>query len=378
MNMMVITSLHPRQGGSRRGDPRQGHPSQEASDDARARPTEVWDDSENPAPVSSPPIAATGELEPESLVGHYYRDTRRFPLLGREAERELGERLNQALAILLERVREPDPAKTACIRDVLDQYRGRKTRPGQIDAEAEAALGVMDEARQTLIQGNLRLAVHIARRYQNRGLALSDLIQEANLGLMKAVERFDPSRGFKFSTYAYWWISEEVKRAIKRGGRSVRNPDHVADEIRVLQAIAGRVQRELGHEPSRRELAEAAGLDRQRLEELLAYARSEISTESPLADDGGLVLGDTLSADPRYAPEYALFEHDRHRILADVLAQLKPREADVLRRRFGLRKGEVETLQQISGELGISRERVRQIEKGALKALRERFGGNAE
>lgn len=361
MNMMVLASLQSRQ--------------RELDDEARTGKGEGSYDSHN---VVAEPSAAlpdgTGELDPESLVAHYFRDAYRHPLLGREAERELGERLGKALELILSKLPAPDPERILCIRDVLDQWEPAAI---PVDDEVALALEVVDRYRVALIQGNLRLAVHIAKRYQHRGLALPDLIQEANLGLMKAVERFDPAKGFKFSTYAYWWISEEVKRAIKRGRRVVRTPDHIGDEIRVLRAITARVQRELGRKPSRRELAEATGLETGRIDDLLGYARPEVSTETPLADDGDLMLGDTLSASQNYAPEYALFEHDRHKILANVLDQLKPREADILRRRFGLRKGEVETLQQISGELGVSRERVRQIEKAALKTLRERFGDDA-
>lgn len=323
-----------------------------------------------------PPSAATSEeADATSIVGHYFRDAHRHSLLGREAERELGTQLGEALELLLTRVKQPDPERAFCIRDVLEQWSACQ-RPE--DSDTRAAQADIERYRHKLIEGNLRLAVHIARQHQNRGLPLPDLIQEGNLGLMKAVERFDPGRGFKFSTYAYWWISEEIKRAIKRGRRVVRTPDHVTDQIRVLQAIAARLQRDLGHEPSRAELADATGLSVARIDELLFYSRPEVSTETPIISDSTLILGETLSASHNCAPEYALFEQDRHKILAEVLKELKPREADVLRRRFGLNKGEVETLQEISGELGISRERVRQIEKGALKALQERFGGSMQ
>lgn len=329
--------------------------------------------SSQPETVQTASVAE--ESDATSLVGHYFRDAQRHTLLGRDAERALGERLSKALNVLLARVSEVDPDKAFCIRDVLEQWSAQAQGD---DPEAITAKAAVERYRGQLIEGNLRLAVHIARQYQNRGLPLPDLIQEGNVGLMKAVERFDPDRGFKFSTYAYWWISEEIKRAIKRGRRVVRTPDHVTDEIRVLQAVAARMQRDLGREPNRRELAETTGLKPSRIEELLFYARPEISTETPILSDSTLMLGETLSAGHNCAPEYALFERDRHKILAEVLLQLKPREADVLRRRFGLHRGEVETLQQISGELGISRERVRQIEKGALKALRERFSGQVQ
>lgn len=356
MNMLVA-SLHSRQ--------------TDLDDEPQAGFGEAFDNSPQD---SAPPTALSDDADTTSVVGHYFRDAQRHTLLGRDAEKNLGERLSAALSLLLQRADWQDPQRTLCIRDVLEQV----PEAASDDQEARAARADIERYRSRLIEGNLRLAVHIARQYQNRGLPLPDLIQEGNLGLMKAVERFDPSRGFKFSTYAYWWISEEIKRAIKRGRRVVRTPDHVTDEIRVLQAIAARVQRELGREPSRAELSAATGLSPVRIEELLFYARPELSTETPILEESALMLGDTLSASRSCTPEYVLFEQDRHKILAGVLAQLKPREADILRRRFGLRSGEVETLQEISGELGISRERVRQIEKGALKALQERFGGNEQ
>lgn len=344
-------------------------------------------------PQQEPLPGSLDETGPDSVIGQYFRDAHRYPLLGRDAERALGDRLSSHLNLLLSLAQRPGitsspgaflesacsetnrsantwSESTFCIRDVLAIWQANRD---SAHSQAGSAIAGIEYCRQELIQGNLRLAVHIARRYQNLGLPLADLIQEANLGLMKAVERFDPGKGFKFSTYAYWWVSEEVKRAIKRGRSVVRTPDHVGDEIRVMQAVASRVQRELGRKPSRREVAEAIGASPARVEQLLGYAIPEVSTEAPMSQEGDRVLGDALPASRHWAPEYALFEHDRHRILATVLAQLKPREADVLQRRFGLRSGEVETLQEISGVLGISRERVRQIEKSALRTLQEKF-----
>ncbi len=332
---------------------------QELVDDVRLDPRENWKD---PAP---PNLETLDDNEPETVVGHYFRDGHRFSLLGPEAERELSRRLVSALQTLLEAVEATTEAMT--IRDVLAVVDESEV---QLDDEAREARSVVADCRRQLIESNLRLGVHIARGQQGRGLPLPDLIQEANLGLIKAVERFDPTRGFRFSTYAYWWISEEVKRAIKRGRRVVRTPDHVVDEIRRLQAVEARLLRESGEAPDRDRLAGEVEATPERVDELQALARPEVSTATPITGDGELELGDTLSEETD-GDEGLMVERDRNRILQDLFTILRPREVDIVRRRFGLDRDEPETLQIISAQLGISRERVRQIEKGALKKLRE-------
>ena len=333
----------------------------ELVDDVRADTTETWKE-----PASAEP-EVLDDQEPASVVGHYFRDAHRFSLLGREAERDLGQSLEETLRGLLSEIAEPEP-DALTIREVLARV---EAHTGSLSEQARQHLADLRKWRRELIQSNLRLAVYIARGQQGRGLPLPDLIQEANLGLIKAVERFDPTRGFKFSTYAYWWISEEVKRAIKRGRRVVRTPDHVVDEIRRLQAVEARLQRETGAQPDRYELAEAAGTTPDRVDELLGFARPEVSTATPISSDGDLELGDTLTDENGNDGESPLEERDQARLLKDLFHLLREREAEILGRRFGINRDEPETLQVISEELGISRERVRQIEKGALSKLRE-------
>lgn len=333
----------------------------ELVDDVRADTTETWKE-----PASAEP-EGLDDQEPASVVGHYFRDAHRFSLLGREAERDLGQSLEQTLRGLLAEIAEPE-LEALTIREVLARV---EAHSGSLSEQARQHLADLRKWRRELIQSNLRLAVYIARGQKGRGLPLPDLIQEANLGLIKAVERFDPTRGFKFSTYAYWWISEEVKRAIKRGRRVVRTPDHVVDEIRRLQAVEARLQRETGSQPDRYELAEAAGTTPERVDELLGFARPEVSTATPISSEGDLELGDTLADESGNKGESPLEERDQARLLKDLFHLLREREADILGRRFGINRDEPETLQVISEELGISRERVRQIEKGALSKLRE-------
>ena len=333
----------------------------ELVDDVRAETTDNWKE-----PASTGP-EVLDDQEPSSVVGHYFRDAHRFSLLGKEAERGLGASLEQTLHGLLSEIREQAP-EALTIREVLARV---ERHTGSLNEQARQHLADLRRWRRELIQSNLRLAVYIARGQQSRGLPLPDLIQEANLGLIKAVERFDPTRGFKFSTYAYWWISEEVKRAIKRGRRVVRTPDHVVDEIRRLQAVEARLQRESGEQPDRHELAQAAETTPERVDELLSFARPEVSTATPISSEGDLELGDTLADESEEPGEAPLVERDQARLLKDLFHLLREREADILGRRFGINRDEPETLQMISEELGISRERVRQIEKGALRKLRE-------
>jgi len=338
-----------------------GQRDQELVDDVRADPTVDWKE-----PASADP-GTLDDQEPASVIGHYFRDAHRFSLLGKDEEKALVSALTDTLNTLLEEAEHPD-IEALTIREVLASIEQNQAR---LSDRAREALKDLARWRRQLIQSNLRLAVHIARGHQGRGLPLPDLIQEANLGLIKAVERFDATRGFKFSTYAYWWIAEEVKRAIKRGRRVVRTPDHVVDEIRRLQAVQARLQRETGDQPDRYELAEAAETTPERVDELLGFARPEVSTATPIGGEGDLELGDTLADESTSAEETALAERDRLRLLKDLFHVLRTREADILGRRFGINRDEPETLQMISEELGISRERVRQIEKGALKKLRE-------
>ncbi|WP_404366547.1 RNA polymerase sigma factor RpoD/SigA [Marinobacter sp.] len=316
-----------------------------------------------------PPTNGQGN-DPESLVGHYFRDASRHNLLTERGERRLGERLVRCLEIIAaeQQLGEEVPRT---IRDIL----GTLSESDMKSRRAKKAWRLIRASRELLIQSNLRLAVHIARRHSNRGVGMPDLIQDGNVGLIKAVERFDPGKGFRFSTYAYWWISEEVKRCLKRGRRVVRTPDHIVDELRALQNTTLKMHRELGRMPRQSELARELEVSPGRLGELLSFGGSEVSTEAPASDDGSLVVGDALTLGMEQAPEEALAPRDRRRLLDSILENLNEREQLVLSRRYGLDRREPETLQVISDDMGISRERVRQIEKTALARLKEQYAG---
>lgn len=306
--------------------------------------------------------------DPESLVGYYFRDASRFELLSEPEERRLSARLTASLNTIARDQGLPEDVPVT-LRDVIGDR-----LPGDLNSQRARRCYVLARGcRERLIRSNLRLAVHIARRHANRGLPMSDLIQDGNVGLIKAVERFDPSKGFRFSTYAYWWITEEVKRCMKRGGRVVRTPDHIIDEIRALQATTLRLHRQLGRTPRQSELAQELEVSPGRVNQLMGFAASEVSTATPVSDEGSLTIGDALNDDEGVTPDGALVPRDQRRLLAEILADLTEREQTVLSRRFGLGRPEPETLQVISEELGISRERVRQIEKAALAKLKGRY-----
>ncbi|QSP95692.1 sigma-70 family RNA polymerase sigma factor [Marinobacter salinisoli] len=316
-----------------------------------------------------PSPTAPQDGDKETLVGLYFRDASRYELLTDEAERRLSRKLNTCYRVVRDASGLPD--------DTPLTYRTVIGAPDIDTVESSVrmrrALQLASACRRKLIQSNLRLAVHIARRYSQQGIAMSDLIQDANVGLIKAAERFDPSRGFKFSTYAYWWISEEVKRCLQRGTRLVHTPENVVDEIRQLHKVSLRMHQSLGRVPSQAELAKAMEASPSRINELRALALREISTDTPLVADGSVTLGDSLAAEEQLVPEQSMAQRDRRRALDSMFIELTDREQAILSRRFGLGLPAPETLQVISDDMGISRERVRQIEKLALKKLQSLF-----
>lgn len=312
---------------------------------------------------------------PETLVGHYFRDVSRHNLLEDGQEKRLAARLMRCFRRLADEAcqsgLEPEPDNDDLLPATIREALALAARQPKSGRRSERIVALIRASREQLIRSNLRLAVHIARRYSaNAGPTVADLIQEANVGLIKAVDRYDPSRGFRFSTYAYWWITEEVRRSLKRGLRVIHTPDHIIDEIRSLQAATLKLHNELERTPRQSELARELEVTPARISEIRGFAAAELSTEIPVLDKGDLTLGDTLAADAE-SPEQRLAVRDRTRVLARLLQHLSEREQDVLSRRFGLGRPEEETLQVISDDLGISRERVRQIEKTAIRKLQQ-------
>mgnify|MGYP001627781269 CR=1 FL=1 len=300
---------------------------------------------------------------PESLVARYFRDVSDHGLLTAERELRLSQRLSRCFAIIGELSGQETPATLREARACYERL--------PVSARARRVRTLVEGCRDLLIRSNLRLAVHIARRHEySGGGGIADLIQEANVGLIKAVDRFDPQRGFRFSTYAYWWITEEVRRSRKRGFRVVHTPDHIIDEMRQLQTVTMRLHQQLARTPRQSELANEMEVSPSRISEIRGFAASELSTELPLGEDSSSSLGDTLISDGQN-PAHQMAERDRARTLEGLMARLSQREQEVLRRRFGIDLKAEETLQVISDDLGISRERVRQIEKGAIRKLQQ-------
>jgi len=309
----------------------------------------IQDDLETPQ--ESQPIGTTTEQVGEALP-LYLQEIGRVALLTGPQEVELAKAI-EAGNLARERLAESEMMD----RDEL--------------AELNYQIADGEAARRRLAEANLRLVVSVARRYMNRGLALGDLIQEGNIGLLRAVEKFDYRRGFKFSTYATWWIRQAVTRAISDHARTIRIPVHMVETINKVTRTMSQLQQQFSREPTIEEIAEAVELTPDRVREILQMLPQPISLETPVGDDNETSLGDFVEDRNAQGLEDAGARAVLRDQVASVLDSLSPRERRVLDLRYGLENGRQHTLDEIGAELGVTRERIRQIEAKALRKLRQ-------
>jgi len=298
----------------------------------------------------------------EDPVRMYLKEIGKVPLLSAEEEIDLAQKMEagavatEKIAILEERIEESEEAEIAELKEEIASL------------QKDVDLGA--EAKKRLAEANLRLVVSIAKRYVGRGMLFLDLIQEGNLGLIKAVEKFDYRKGYKFSTYATWWIRQAITRAIADQARTIRIPVHMVETINKLIRVSRQLLQELGREPSPEEIAAEMNMPVDRVREILKISQEPVSLETPIGEEEDSHLGDFIKDDnvpvPADAAAFTLLKEQ----LEEVLSTLTDREQKVLTLRFGLEDGRARTLEEVGKEFNVTRERIRQIEAKALRKLR--------
>ena len=300
----------------------------------------------------------TDGIDGKDAVGLYLDGIAKTALLSAEEEVELARRIEGGLY-----------AQAILDGEIIDESRGKKpVRVTRKELEELARIG--DEAMNRFVTANLRLVVSVARKYGRSAMPLLDLVQEGNTGLIRAVEKFDYTKGFKFSTYATWWVRQSISRGIAQQGRIVRLPVHVAEQINQVSAIRRNLERKFGRDPDLKEIADEMGIEEEKVLELIQFSREHVSLDAPVEEDGDTALGDLIAREPAPGPDELVLDAEERARLEQMLSKLDPRSADVVRRRYGLLDGRQAKLADIGEVWGITAERVRQIERHAIAKLR--------
>jgi RNA polymerase sigma factor (sigma-70 family) len=303
-------------------------------------------------------ISATREIEGRDSVGLYLDEIARTPLLDAAAEVELSKTIEAGLYA----------------ENLLAQGRVGRKKGGAPMSATEAELEwLAEEGRKAVdqfIAANLRLVVSIARKYGRAQMPMLDLIQEGNTGLIRAGEKFDYTKGYKFSTYATWWVRQAITRGIAQQARVVRLPVHVVEELNQVGGARRTLERQLGREPEPEEIANELGMDLDRVLDLISWGRDHVSLDTPVDEDGDTSLGDLMAQETAPGPDDTVLDVESRERLEALVGQLDDRAADIIRARYGLLDGRQHKLADIGARHGISAERVRQLEREALQKLR--------
>jgi RNA polymerase sigma factor (sigma-70 family) len=297
--------------------------------------------------------ARGGEIADRDLVGMYLDEIARTPLLDAAKEVELSQIIEAGVFA----------------RQILDGY--EETRTDATREELEALVAEGERAKDIFIRSNLRLVVAVARRYPRSGLPLLDLIQEGNAGLVRAVEKFDYRKGFKFSTYATWWIRQAITRSIADQSRTIRLPVHLVEELGRIRRVQREFNREHGRDPEPAEIAAELGSKPERVTDVLDWARDPVSLNMSVDDEGETQFGDLLEDTSAVSPEQSVLTLLRSEELDDLIGRLDQRTASIIKMRYGIEDGRERTLTEVGKEHGLTRERIRQIEKHALLELKK-------